>query len=213
MKLKNLVAPKSRGLQKQLNPKFGLSMNLLIRALHNDKTALKKLADMGKEGAMISDLAPQVKERALQAIQGTQDLNQALSEVLKAAGKSGLAIDKAVNSTELANTNLLHQQAEMEIDFTAAKEREEVRHNQATNYIKMKAWLDKHFLSVDGDYKLLQAELMPEIKQQSINLQHDKDMGHYYLEVGSDARQDLKPKKEYAKPSIIQRIKETILGF
>ncbi len=213
MKIKNLISKKSRGLQRELNPKFGLSMNLLIRALHNDKSALKRLADMGKEGQLISELAPQVKERALQAIQGTQDLNTALSEALKAAGKSGVAIDKAVNSTELANTNLLHQQAEMELDFTAAKEREEIRHNQATNYIQMKAWLDKHFLSVDGDYKLLQAELLPEVKQQSIDLQHDRDMGRYYLEMGSEAKQELKPKKEYAKPSIIQRIKETILGF
>lgn len=188
-------------------------MNLLVRALHNDKKALKRLADMGKEGEMISNLAPQVKERALQAIQGTQDLNQAMAEILKAAGRSGLAIDKTVNATELANTNLLNQQAELALDFTATKEKESIRHKQATNYIQMKAWIDKHFLNVDGDYKLLQAELQPEIKQEAIDLQHDREIGNYYLEMGSNARLELKPKKEYAKPSIIQRIKETILGF
>ncbi len=213
MKLRNLVARKSRGLQKELAPKFGLSMNLLVRALHNDKKALKRLADMGKEGEMISNLAPQVKERALQAIQGTQDLNQAMAEILKAAGRSGLAVDKAVNSVDLANTNLGHQQEELRLDFTASQEREDIRHKQATHYIQLKAWIDKHFLSVDGDYKLLQAELQPEIKQQAIDLAHDREMGKYYLEMGSDAEVNFKPKKEYAQPSIVQRIKETILGF
>ena len=88
-----------------------------------------------------------------------------------------------------------------------------MRHKQAKEHITLKAWVDRHMMSIDGEYKMLQEELKTEVRQQTIDLQHDKELGNYYLDAGDNARDDLKPKKQYAGRSIIQKIKDTILGF
>lgn len=49
-------------------------------------------------------------------------------------------------------------------------------------------------MQVDGEYKMLQTELQTDIRQQTIDLQHDKELGKYYLEMGDNARDDFKPK-------------------
>lgn len=213
MKLKNLVTSKSRNLERQLKGKLNASTNLVVRALSGDKSALKLIGKMGNDGARISEFAPQVKEQMLNAIKGTEDLNQVLSDIYKQAGVSGEKIERAVQSASLADTHLANVLEEMKLDFTKALDKEALRHQQATDHLKLKAWVDKHMMEVDGQYKMLQAELQTDIKQRTIDLQHDRELGKYYLETGDNAVDEFKPKKQYAGRSIIQRIKDTLLGF
>lgn len=210
--IKNHVVSRTRGIQKKLKPTFGLSVNLLIRALQNDPDAQKQLADMGKEGALISEFAPEVKVRALEAIKGTEDLNTTLNAVMQAAGKSAITIDKAIHDGELANDDFLLADELEDIRYTKAKKLQEIKGKKEKNYVIMKAWVDRHTAKTDADYRLLQQELSTEIKQSSIDEKYDIDMGHYYLDEGSDAREDLKPKKQYAGFNIIQRVKEFLLA-
>lgn len=211
--LKNLVTSKSRHLEKQLKGKFNASTNLVIRGLMGDKAALKLIGQMGNDGAKISEFAPQVREQMLAAIKGTEDLNVVLADIYKQAGVSGEKIERAVQSTILADTHLANILEEMQFDFDSTKDREALRHQQATDHIKLKAWVDNHMMQIDGEYKMLQTELQTDIKQQTIDLQHDKELGKYYLEMGNNARDEYKPKKQYAGRSVIQKIKETLLGF
>ena len=210
--IKNHVVPRTRAIQKKLKPTFGLSVNLLVRALHNEPDALKKLADMGKEGAIISEFAPEVKQRALEAIKGTEDLNTTLNAVMQAAGKSTIAINKALHDSELSNDSFVSEAELEDIRFSKAKKLGEIKAQKNKSYVLMKAWVDRHTTKVDADYRLLQQELSTEVKQNSIDEKHEIDMGHYYLQEGSDAREDLKPKKQYAGMSIIQRVKEFLLA-
>jgi hypothetical protein len=178
-----------------------------------DKAALKLIGQMGNDGAKISEFAPQVREQMLAAIKGTEDLNVVLADIYKQAGVSGEKIERAVQSTILADTHLANILEEMQFDFDSTKDREALRHQQATDHIKLKAWVDNHMMQIDGEYKMLQTELQTDIKQQTIDLQHDKELGKYYLEMGNNARDEYKPKKQYAGRSVIQKIKETLLGF
>jgi len=70
----------------------------------------------------------------------------------------------------------------MRLDFTSVKDKEALRHQQATDHLKLKSWVDKHMMEVDGQYKMLQAELQTDVRQQTIDLQHDRELGKYYLE-------------------------------
>ena len=213
IRLRNLVTSKSRSLEKQLKGKFNSSTNLVVRALSGDKSALKLIGQMGNDGARISEFAPKVKDQMLAAIKGTEDLNVVLSDIYKQAGVSGEKIERAVQSATLADTHLANVLEEMRLDFTKALDFEALRHQQATDHLKLKAWVDRHMMQVDGEYKMLQAELQTDIRQQTVDLQHDKEMGKYYLETGDNARDDFKPKKQYAGRSIVQKIKDTLLGF
>lgn len=210
--IKNHVVSRTRGIQKHLKPTFGLSANLLIRALQNDPDAQKQLADMGKEGALISEFAPEVKERALEAIKGTEDLNTTLNAIFQAAGKSTIAINKAIHDGELANNDFLLADELEGIRYNKAKKLQEIKGKKEKDFVRMKAWVDRHTTKIDADYRLLQQELSTETKQQSIDEKHEIDMGHYYLDEGSEAREDLKPKKKYAGFNIIQRVKEFLLA-
>ena len=213
IKLKNLVTSKSRHLERQLKTKFNASSNLVLRALTGDKSALKLIGQMGNDGAKISEFAPQVREQMLAAIKGTEDLNIVLSDIYKQAGVSGEKIERAVQSAILADTHLANILEEMKLDFASSKEKEALRHQQATDHLLLKAWVDKHMMQVDGEYKMLQTELQTDIRQQTIDLQHDRELGKYYLEMGDNARDDFKPKKQYAGRSIVQKIKDALIGF
>ncbi|NJN12975.1 MAG: hypothetical protein HC815_35620 [Richelia sp. RM1_1_1] len=147
------------------------------------------------------------------AIKGAEDLNTTLAAIYKQAGVSGERIEREIQSSILADDKLANQLEELSLDFESAKSKEELRHKQATEHIQLKAWIDKHMMSIDGEYKMLQEELKTEVRQQTIDLQHDKELGNYYLDAGDNARDDLKPKKQYAGRSIIQKIKNAILGF
>ena len=212
-KLKNLVTSKSRHLERQLRGKFNASTSLVYKALMGDKRALKLIGQMGNDGAKISEFAPKVKDNMIAAIKGAEDLNTTLAAIYKQAGVSGERIEREIQSATLANDKLANQLKELQLDFEAAKSKEALRHKQATEHIKLKTWVDHHMMSIDGEYKMLQEELKTEVKQQTIDLQHDKELGNYYLDAGDNARDDFKPKKQYARRSIIQKIKDTILGF
>ena len=211
-KLKNLVSSKSRNLEKQLK-KFNVSTNLVYKALTGDKDSLKLIGQLGNDGAKISEFAPKVKENMLAAIKGAEDLNTTLAAIYKQAGVSGERIEREVQSAILADNKLKNQLSEITIDFGLSKDREELRHKQTKAHIRLKHWVSNHMMHIDGDYKMLQEELKTEVRQQTIDLQHDKELGKYYLEAGDSARDDLKPKKQYAQRSIVQKIKDTILGF
>ncbi len=144
IKLKNLVTSKSRHLERQLKTKFNASSNLVLRALTGDKSALKLIGQMGNDGAKISEFAPQVREQMLAAIKGTEDLNVVLSDIYKQAGVSGEHIERAVQSAILADTHLANILEEMKLDFASSKEKEALRHQQATDHLLLKAWVDKH---------------------------------------------------------------------
>ena len=78
-------------------------------------------------------------------------------------------------------------------------EAKKIAPSTTTEHLTLKAWVDRHMMSSDGEYKMLQEELKTEVRQQTIDLQHDKDLGNYYLDAGDNARDDLKPKKRYAE--------------
>ncbi len=137
---------------------------LVLRALTGDKSALKLIGQMGNDGAKISEFAPQVREQMLAAIKGTEDLNVVLSDIYKQAGVSGEKIERSVQSAILADTHLANILEEIQLDFASSKEKEALRHQQATDHLLLKAWVDKHMMQVDGEYKML-----PVLQEQPIN--------------------------------------------
>jgi hypothetical protein len=213
-KLKNRVTlGKTRNLQAQLRLNTGVSQGLIISALTGDQQALKIIGQMGIEGARISEFAPKVKDQMIAAIQGQEDLNLVLSEIYKKAGVSGKAVERAIQSATLEDTSLVNALDEMKVDFDNSQRREELRHERTAKRLELKAWIDAHMTTVDEDYQLLKEELRIPIKQQTVNLQHDKEMGNYYLAEGNQAVDAFKPKKNYAGNNVVGKIKDFIFGF
>jgi hypothetical protein len=103
MNIKNHMKTKGRRIQSRMQRTFGIDPAFLIKCCEGDETSLKKLGQMGREGALITKLMPKVQAAALSTIQGTQDLNVGIAQVIKQAATSSIAIDRASADVMLAN--------------------------------------------------------------------------------------------------------------
>jgi hypothetical protein len=213
LKLRNHVTPRSRQIQGQLATKFGIEIGDLINAMMGDNGASKKLGEMARQGRMMSEFAPIIAEKAKEAIAGTQAFNQALGEINIASGQASTAIDRIADSAELADVRWTDDRTLRLADFNNQKERQSIATDNAEKYITMKAEIDKHMQTVDGNYKMLQLELRPEISDVQLQEAHTIEMAKYNLEMGNKAIDRHKPVKQYGGSKIVSQIKEALFGF
>jgi hypothetical protein len=196
-KLKNHVSGKSKDIQQQLASKFGIEFSGLVRAMMGDEKATKTIGELGRQGRLMSEFAPKVAERAKEAIAGTEAYNKALSEINIAAGTSATNIQRSVDTADLANIKFKNDDALRKIDYTNNTSKLSTNHKTALEYVQMKAEIDKSMAEIDGEYRLLQLELMPEIRNAQLAEAHTIDMAKYNLEMGNKAIAEHKPLKQY----------------
>ena len=197
MKIKNHITPKGRALNSQLSNKFGITLATFESACMGDLAAIQKIGELNRQAGFMKEYAPKLKEAYLQIIEGSTTYNLALADILKAAGSASLQIDKAANSTALADRKYVHQKIEIGRQYLADKQAENKRHEYQLNYQQIKGYLDAYLVDVDRQSAILEQSNRPEIKQIEANKQYKGKVINEYLDNGNDARPDLIPQKNY----------------
>ena len=213
MKIKNHITPKGRALNSQLSSKFGITLNDFEKACMGDLTSIQRIGELNKQAAFMKEYAPKLKDAYLQIIEGSTTYNLALADILKAAGSASLQIDKAANSTALADRKYVHGKIEIGRQYLQDKKAENTRHEYQLNYQQIKGYLDAYLVNVDRQSAILEQSNRPEIKQIEADKQYQSRMINEYLDNGNNARIDLIPQKNYL--GIRGKFKEfmSALGF
>lgn len=216
MKIKNHMKTKGRRIQNRMQSTFGIDTTFLIKCCQGDEASLKKLGQMGRDGALITKLMPKIQAAALSTIQGTQDLNVGMAQIIKQAATSSIAIDRASADVMLANQRYVHERKELAASFATSKQTESIRHSQTIDYIKLNAYIDQHMMRVDGNVRLLEASNKPELRQIDADLARKDRVADHLLKYGDISQPELIPQKNYTKGGFgesLAKIKQAILGF
>lgn len=212
--LKNHITPKGKRLAKALESKFGVTLDGFDRAVQGDIDEAQRIGELARQGRLSSELAPRLAQAYLEIINGSEAYNKATADILVQAGKSAIAIDKAVAQTMLANTRYQNERTELAQQFTINKNTESVRHHYQMNYAEIKGYIDAHLVSVDNKVSLLEQSYRPEIKQVAAEEILDVKEMNEALGKGDRARFDLIPERNYTggiKARILQL--RSALGF
>uniref|UniRef100_UPI0008DBED71 hypothetical protein n=1 Tax=Trichormus sp. NMC-1 TaxID=1853259 RepID=UPI0008DBED71 len=167
------------------------------KIMSGDISTAQKVGELARQGRFNSEFAPKFAQAYVEIMQGTEAYNQAIADILTQAGKSGIAIDKAVGKTTLANTKYGHERKELAQQFLFDKNTENVRHEYQLNYGQMKGYIDAHFTAVDQQTALLEQSNRPEVKQLTADEQRQTKVMNEALSSGDKARYDLIPEKSY----------------
>ena len=197
IRIKNHVTPKGKALNSQLSSKFGITINDFQKACMGDLAAIQKIGELNKQAAFMKEYAPKLRDAYLQIIEGSATYNLALADILKAAGSASLQIDKAANSTALADRKYIHQKIEIGRQYITDKQAENARHSYQLNYQEVKGYLDAHLVNIDRQTAILEQSNRPELKQVEADKQYQGRVINEYLDNGNDARLDLIPQKNY----------------
>ena len=213
LQIKNHISPKGKALNSQLSSKFGITINDFQKACMGDLAAIQKIGELNKQAAFMKEYAPKLKDAYLQIIEGSSTYNLALADILKAAGSASLQIDKAANSTALADRKYVHGKIEIGRQYLQDKAAENARHSYQMNYQEVKGYMDAFLVDVDRQTAILEQSNRPELKQIDADKQYQGKVINEYLVNGNDARIDLIPQKEYR--GIKGKLKEFMaaLGF
>ncbi|MFM6443872.1 MAG: hypothetical protein ACKPGQ_18015 [Dolichospermum sp.] len=213
IRIKNHITPKGKALNSQLSSKFGVTLSDFEKACLGDLATIQKIGELSRQASFMTEYAPKLKDAYLQIIEGSTTYNLALADILKAAGSASLQIDKAANSTALADRKYVHSKIEIGRQYLADKQAENARHEYQLNYQQIKGYIDAFLVDVDRNNAILEQSNRPELKQREADKQYQGKVVNEYLDNGSDARIDLIPQKEYR--GIKGKFKEFIgaLGF
>jgi hypothetical protein len=197
IRIKNHITPKGKALNSQLSAKFGISLQMFENACMGDLAAIQKIGELNRQAGFMKEYAPKLKEAYLQIIEGSTTYNLALADILKAAGSASLQIDKAANSTALADRKYVHQKIEIGRQYIQDKQTENARHAYQLNYQEVKGYMDAFLVDVDRQTAISEQSNRPEVKQIEANKQYQGRLINEYLDNGNDARPDLIPQKNY----------------
>jgi hypothetical protein len=196
-KLKNHISGRGKVLINQLSNKFGVSLADFEKAVMGDLPAMQKIGELSRKAEFAKEFAPKLRDAYITILEGSEAYNVAIADILKQAGKSTIAIDKAANSVTLANTKYINQRVELAQQFVRDRQTEKVRHDYQLNYQQIKGYIDAHIVSVDNDSSILEQSNRPEQKQIAADeTLHHKQMNEA-LSKGDNARYDLIPEKQY----------------
>lgn len=196
-KLRNHISPRGKALINQLNHKFGVTLGDFEKACMGDLPSMQKIGELSRQAQFAKEFAPKLKDAYITILEGSEAYNVAIADILKQAGKSSLAIDKAGTGVTLANTKYINQRVELAQQFVHDRQTEKVRHQYQLNYQQIKGYIDAHIVSVDNDSSILDQTNRPEVKQIAADeTLHQKQMNEA-LSKGDNARYDLIPDKQY----------------
>jgi hypothetical protein len=197
MKIKNHVTPKGKALNSQLSAKFGITLTDFEKAVMGDLIAVQRIGELHRQAEFMTKYAPRLREQYLEIIEGTETYNLALADILQAAGKSTLAIDKAANATAIAERKFVHGKIELSAQYLIDKKLENDRHKYQLNFQEVKGYMDAFLVGVDRDVAVLEQNNRPEWKQIEADKKYQEKVIDEYLDNGNDARVDLIPQKNY----------------
>lgn len=180
-----------------LKSKFAIDEDTIIQAIQGDVTAAKYLGEMGRQGRLTSELMPKITENIIAAIKGTEDYNVLKSKIYNQTLKSGLAIDKAVDSVEIESLKYRNGQIERKEILSNSRKTENQRHKWVLEYLAAKYNIDFHMANVDHNDKILNNDNRPEVKQIAEDMRYQAQLINHYLDSGEKGNPELITKKDY----------------
>lgn len=196
--LKNHVAKRGARLGQVLKTKFGFGLDDFRKALAGDQALIQRIGEASKQGRHAQEFAPLLEEAYLNIIRGTEVQNKSEANILKQAGSSGIAIDKAISQTLLASQKYKNQRSELAAEFAGAKAGEAQRHQYAINYLQLKSYIDLYIGGIDGQTRLIEQSNRPEFKQLDENQRYETAVSKHFLQHGDAAQPNLIPQKQYS---------------
>ncbi|MFM6551961.1 MAG: hypothetical protein ACKPHV_20200 [Microcystis panniformis] len=197
IRIKNHITHKSRALNSQLSAKFGITLSDFEKACLGDLATIQKIGELSRQAGFMKEYAPKLKDAYLQIIEGSTTYNLALADILKAAGSASLQIDKAANSTALADRKYVHGKVELSQQYLLDKKAENERHTYQLNYSQIRGYMNAFLVDIDRNTAILEQENRPEIQQIAADKTYQDKLINEYLDNGDNARPDLIPQKNY----------------
>ncbi|MFM5993318.1 MAG: hypothetical protein ACKO9U_01840 [Dolichospermum sp.] len=197
IRIKNHITPKGKALNSQLSSKFGVTLSDFEKACLGDLATIQKIGELSRQASFMTEYAPKLKDAYLQIIEGSTTYNLALADILKAAGSASLQIDKAANSTALADRKYVHGKVELSQQYLLDKQSENQRHNYQLNYQQIRGYMNAFLVDIDRNTAILEQENRPEIQQIAADKTYQDKLINEYLDNGDNARPDLIPQKNY----------------
>ncbi|MFM6912828.1 MAG: hypothetical protein ACKPKT_07845 [Dolichospermum sp.] len=197
IRIKNHITPKGKALNSQLSSKFGVTLSDFEKACLGDLATIQKIGELSRQASFMTEYAPKLKDAYLQIIEGSAIYNLALADILKAAGSASLQIDKAANSTALADRKYVHGKVELSQQYLLDKQSENQRHNYQLNYQQIRGYMNAFLVDIDRNTAILEQENRPEIQQIAADKTYQDKLINEYLDNGDNARPDLIPQKNY----------------
>ncbi|MFM6782116.1 MAG: hypothetical protein ACKPKU_13495 [Dolichospermum sp.] len=182
MRIKNHITHKSRALNSQLSAKFGITLSDFEKACLGDLATIQKIGELSRQAGFMKEYAPKLKDAYLQIIEGSTTYNLALADILKAAGSASLQIDKAANSTALADRKYVHGKVELSQQYLLDKQSENQRHNYQLNYQQIRGYMNAFLVDVDRNTTILEQENRPEIQQIAADKTYQDKLINEYLD-------------------------------
>lgn len=195
--IKNHVASHGKSIAGVLSSRFGFGLADLDAALSGDRGKLQEIGEAARQGKLTAELMPLLEQAYSHVIEGTTAYNTATARILKQAGKSSVAIDKAIGQTALANQNYINSRREIKQEFIQGREAENNRHKYAMDYTQLKAYIDQYLIGVDHQGRMIDQANRSEIKQIGEDLKYEQTLAKHLIENGEEARPDLIPHREY----------------
>ncbi|WP_414756348.1 hypothetical protein [Anabaena sp. CCY 9910] len=197
LQLKNHVSPRGKSLNRALQQKFDITIQDLTDACLGDEKKAKAIGEKARQAGLIKDLMPKFRDAYIQIIEGTQEYNESIAKILTTAGKSGIAIDKAVTSTILGNKEYENQRQELAQQLINGRNAENQRHAYAMNHAQMKAYIDAFLVGVEQKTSIIEQSNRPELKQIDADEAYQRKVINHVLAEGDNSRVDLIPQKNY----------------
>lgn len=182
-----------------LGDKYGFGMKDIDSALKGDTKAIQKLGEGARQSKRILELMPIIEQHCLDIIGATVQRNVSEANIAIAGAKGSTQINKAKNKALQANAQYLHSVKEIKEEYVHQKKFEDQRHEDAMNFIKLKAYIDSYVYGVDTEAKVLQQSNAPAMKQLSVDEQYFIQSAKHILSYGDQAQVELIPKKEYVQ--------------
>lgn len=210
---RNHIGKKGIDITPELAKKYGIPYNTIQAAYRGDESANREIGKQANKAEVAVKLAPLVKQRVLQVIAGTNAVNEADTEILKAVKAGTLKIEGNQDAIELANNDLTFKRIEANAKHNNSLKSGKQKHDDTMEALKMSAEIDEVIRLADHEYRMEQLESKVPLLQLNADRQNAIDRNVHYLEQGAESNLDLVPQKEYGTASPVKKFFRWLSGL
>ena len=213
MKLKNHITGKAKAIESEYEKRFGFNRATIMKAMYGDVDANRTIGEMGRQGRTAQKFAPVVAQNLSDAIAGTNSLNDALKGLALNGASAITNIERNESQVELANTKFLNDRELLQLENQNARDKQDILHANNMDYARFKGEMDIQQATIDAQFRLLQAEIAPDIADAKAREAHREKLAEKYAADGELTNPEHLPMKQYGGQGLVSRVKEMLWGI
>lgn len=180
-----------------LESKFGISSKEVADAVSGNEAALQKIGQANKVAEKVIHFMPKIASAMRNVIKGTEVFHKEMGSLAQQAATATTSINSSINSTIHANKKYINQLDEQKQAFIYQNEAEQTRHENQTDFDKLKYNIDKNIIDVDYSAKVVDLNNRPALKQLSATQAYEMKRKEMLLEHGDEAPVHLISNRQY----------------